>query len=41
MKKDLHDAFVDKAVKEFEAKYGHKPIIYDVVISDGARKIEA
>lgn len=41
VKKDLHDAFVDKAVKEFEAKYGHKPIIYDVVISDGARKIEA
>ena len=41
VKKDLRDAFVDKAVKEFEAKYGHKPIIYDVVISDGARKIEA
>lgn len=41
VKKDLHDAFVDKAVKEFEAKYGHKPMIYDVVISDGARKIEA
>lgn len=40
VKKDLHDAFVDKAVKEFEAKYGHKPMIYDVVISDGARKIE-
>ena len=41
VKKDLYDAFVDKAVKEFEAKYGHKPMIYDVVISDGARKIEA
>ena len=41
VKKDLRDAFVDKAVKEFEAKYGHKPMIYDVVISDGARKIEA
>lgn len=41
VKKDLHNAFVDKAVKEFEAKYGHKPMIYDVVISDGARKIEA
>lgn len=41
VKKDLHDAFVDKAVKEFEAKYGHKPMIYDVVISDGARKIKA
>ena len=41
VKKDLHEAFVDKAVKEFEAKYGHKPMIYDVVISDGARKIEA
>ena len=41
VKKDLRDAFVDKAVKEFEAKYGHKPMIYDVVISDGARKIES
>ena len=41
VKKDLRDAFVDKAVKEFEAKYGHKPMIYDVVISDGDRKIEA
>ena len=41
VKKDLRDAFVDKAVKEFEAKYGHKPMIYDVVISEGARKIEA
>ncbi len=39
VKKDLHDAFVDKAVKEFEAKYGHKPMIYDVIISDGARKV--
>ena len=41
VKKDLRDAFVDRAVKEFEAKYGHKPMIYDVVISDGARKIES
>ena len=39
VKDDLHDAFVEKAVCEFEKKYGHKPMIYDVVISDGARKI--
>lgn len=37
---ELHDAFIETAVSSFEQKYGHKPRIYDVVISDGARKIE-
>lgn len=36
---DLRDEFVARARKEFAAKYGHEPKIYDVVISDGARKI--
>lgn len=38
---DKHDAFVKAAVERFETKYGHKPLIYDVVISDGARKVKA
>lgn len=40
VKKDLHDKFVDAAVTKFKEKYGHEPKIYDVVISDGARKVE-
>ena len=35
----LHDKFVETVVEKFKAKYGHEPKIYDVVISDGARKI--
>ena len=40
VKEELYQEFVDTAVSEFTAKYGHAPKIYDVVISDGARKIE-
>lgn len=36
---DLHDKFVSEVVEKFKSKYGHEPKIYDVVISDGARKI--
>ncbi len=39
VKDELHDSFVKDAVEKFEAKYGHKPMIYDVIISDGARRI--
>lgn len=39
VKNELHEKFIEEAVKRFEAKYGHKPEIYDVVISDGARRI--
>lgn len=39
VKDELHDAFIEKAKKEFNAKYGHEPKVYDVVISDGARKL--
>jgi len=28
-----------EAKKRFNEKYGHEPKIYDVVISDGARKV--
>ena len=39
VKKDLRDQFVEKAIKAFNEKYGHEPKIYDVIISDGARKL--
>ena len=36
---ELYKDFVDTAVREFTAKFGHAPKVYDVVISDGARKL--
>jgi len=35
-----HDEFVAKAVAQFEERFGKKPLVYDVVISDGARRVE-
>ena len=40
VKEELYDNFVATAKREFAAKYGHEPKIYDVVISDGARRLE-
>ncbi|MCM1164296.1 MAG: galactokinase [Muribaculaceae bacterium] len=37
---DKYDNFIATAKEKFNARYGHEPKIYDVVISDGARKIE-
>ena len=37
---DKYDAFIAEAKKRFAEKYGHEPAIYDVVISDGARRVE-
>lgn len=39
VRNDLYDTFVKTAVEKFAARYGHEPKIYDVVISDGARKV--
>ena len=36
---ELVDNFKKVIVEKFEAKYGKKPIIIDVVIGDGARKL--
>ncbi|MCD8395163.1 MAG: galactokinase [Bacteroidales bacterium] len=36
---DRYDHFIKTAVKEFNDRYGHEPRIYDVVISDGARRV--
>ena len=40
VKADLYDNFIATAKEKFSAAYGHEPKIYDVVISDGARKLE-
>ena len=39
VKDELYDAFIEAAKKGFEEKFGHAPKVYDVVISDGARKL--
>ena len=39
VKKELYRPFIDRAVSEFTTKFGHEPKVYDVVISDGARKL--
>ena len=39
VKDELHDKFIATAREKFKAKYGHEPRVYDVVISDGARKL--
>ena len=39
VKNELYDAFVKKAFADYTAKFGHEPKLYDVIISDGARKL--
>ena len=39
VKDELYEPFVSAAKKQFAEKFGHEPKIYDVVISDGARKL--
>ena len=31
---------IARAIEAFKEKFGHEPKVYDVVISDGARKLE-
>lgn len=40
VKDELYDNFIATAKKKFSEKYGHEPQVYDVVVSDGARKVE-
>ncbi len=40
VKEDLYDKFIATAKEKFNKKFGHEPKIYDVIISDGARRIE-
>lgn len=39
VKDELHDAFIADAISKFNKKFGHEPKVYEVVISDGARKL--
>lgn len=40
VKEELYDAFVTTSKSDFKEKFGIEPIIIDVVISDGAHKVE-
>ncbi len=40
VKDELYDSFIATAKERFNARYGHEPKIYDVVISDGSRRLE-
>ena len=39
VKEELYDSFIAKAKSAYQAKYGREPKVYDVVISDGARRL--
>lgn len=39
VKEEKYDAFVKEAFSAYKEKFGHEPKLYDVVISDGARKL--
>ena len=41
VKAELYDSFIATAKAKFAEKYGHEPIVIDVVISDCARRLEA
>ncbi len=41
VKEELYDRFIMEAKEQFTARFGHEPKVYDVVISDGARLIQA
>ncbi len=40
VKDELYDKFIATAREKFNGKFGHEPKVYDVVISDGARRLE-
>ena len=40
VKEELYDNFIATAKKEYLAKFNREPKVYDVVISDGARRIK-
>ncbi len=39
VKDELYDSFIQKAKEGYKDKFGKSPKVYDVVISDGARKL--
>ncbi|MBR5728395.1 MAG: galactokinase [Muribaculaceae bacterium] len=40
VKDELYDDFIATAKAKFNEKYGHEPVVYPVIISDGAHKCE-
>lgn len=40
VRNELYEGFIIRAKAAFKEKFGHEPKVYDVVISDGARKLE-
>lgn len=39
VKEELYEPFISTAKRQFEARYGITPLVYEVVISDGARRL--
>ncbi len=39
VKDELHDGFIKEATESYTKKFGHAPKVYEVVISDGARRL--
>ena len=39
VKDGLYDNFIATAKTKFKEKYGHEPVVYPVIISEGAHKI--
>lgn len=40
VKEELYDKFVETAKQKYTERFGHEPKVYDVIISEGARRIE-
>ncbi len=40
VKDELYDTFIEEVHKQYEAKFAVEPAVYDVKISDGARKLD-
>lgn len=40
VKEELYELFIETANNKFREKFGHEPKVYNVIISDGARRIE-
>ena len=41
VREELYDRFIAETSAAYEARFGHRPKVYDVVIGDGARRLEA
>lgn len=39
VKEELYDSFIARAKEEFNTRYDHEPMVYEVVISDGSRRL--